>query len=358
MVGSDIKVRMMKEEEKERVSSAMRSSFSKIAYMFFSLSPNVLVGEKNGEIVGAVVLKMFKISATNKGGLIAWIFTVPEVRGLGLGEALAEAGIDFLEEQGCQEIFAAIEGYNASSSKLFASRGFEIISPGQQLRCYGLRIFNLWLKTFHLIDVGHFLWRRPALKKDNPSLQFWGTIAITSLIWLLIIWRNSGEIKLINWLAYSGATIVLFGLRYLFMKLAARQQGLEVRYRAWESGFPLSIVIAAASGGPYLIPGGLYPTKNDWRYKELFPQLLRMALAGILSVLILIVLISLYAYFVTPELSIWFKAILNVGVILLFFDTCLPFFPFNCYNGRRVWEWNKPIWLILTIVVISLMYLH
>lgn len=359
LLDSDIMIRKMEEEDKDQVITAMRRSFSVIARCFFSFSPNVLVGERNGEILGAVVLKTFKISANTKGGLIAWIFTVPEARGLGLGQALTEAGIEFFESVGCQEIFAAVEGYNSSSRKLFASRGFGIISPGRQFSRYGLKTLRLWLQTFHLVDVGHFLWMKPApVKKDNPTLQLGGTIIVTSLIWLLILWRTSGKLNPLSWLAFSLATIVLFGIRYLGMWLAGKHQGLQVRYRAWESGFPVSIIVALLMGGPYLVPGGLYPLGNDWRYRDLFPQLSMMSLSGILSLLMMTTLtaISLNYNLIPRELTIWFNALLNVGLPLLFFDTCLPFFPFSCFNGRRVWEWNKLVWLILSLVVVSMLY--
>lgn len=359
LLDSDIMIRKMEEEDKDQVITAMRRSFSVIARWFFSFSPNVLVGERNGEILGAVVLKTFKISANTRGGLIAWIFTVPEARGLGLGQALTEAGIEFFENAGCQEIFAAVEGYNSSSRKLFASRGFGIISPGQQFSRYGLKTLRLWLQTFHLVDVGHFLWRKPApVKKDNPTLQLGGTIIATSLIWLLVLWRTSGKLNPLSSIAFSLATIVLFGIRYLGMWLTGKQQGLQVRYRAWESGFPISIVVALFLGGSYLVPGGLYPLGNDWRYRDFFPQLFLMSLSGIFSVLMMTILtaISLNYNLIPRELTIWFNAILKVGLTLLFFDTCLPFFPFSCFNGRRVWEWNKLVWLILSIVVVSLLY--
>lgn len=356
LVDSEVQIRKMKEEEKGEVLAAMRRSFSLLNRLFFSLSPNVLVGERQGEILGGIVLKVFKLPQNRKGGLIAWIFTTPEARGLGLGQRLTEAGIDFFEQQGCQEIFASVEGNNTSSSKLFATRDFGIISPGEQFRRYGLKTLALWFNTAHYFDVGHFLWVKPTpAGKETPFWQFWGTIIVTALIWLLMTWRNP-----LGWLTVTGATIILFGIRYLGMQVAARWQGLPVRYRAWESGFPLSAVIAVVFNGIFLVPGSLYPVGNDWRYKDLFPQLPRIALAGILPVLLITILagISLHFNLLTPGISSWVKGIFKVGHLLLIYDTCLPFFPFNCFNGRKVWEWNKPLWIILTLLILSLFFLY
>ena len=85
---------------------------------------------------------------------------------------MIEAGLNFLEAQGCNELMACVEGYNTSSSKLFATQGFSILSAGEQFRRYGLGALAMWFHTFHYIDVGHFLWERPgASQPDSPGLQ-------------------------------------------------------------------------------------------------------------------------------------------------------------------------------------------
>ena len=358
LINHDIKIRNMKEDEKDKVLTAMNRSFSLIERRSFYFTPNVLIAERDGEILGAIVLKIFEISQNIKEGLISWVFTVPEARGLGLGQTLTEAGIKFLEKQGCKKVFAAVEGNNTSSSKLFASRGFGIISPGQQFRRYGLKVLKFWIKTFHFADLGHFLWMKPAPeKKDSPSLQLLGTIIMTSLIWLLLLFRTEGEINPMSWLALSTATVILFGIRYAAMGLTARLQGLQFRYRAWESGFPLSIAVAAIFGGIFLIPGGIYPSGHNWRYKDLLVKLSKTALCGVLSVLLITVSARLIIYFNTfnQDLNIFFNSILDVGAALLIVDTCFPFL--SSYNGSKIWDWNKLVWIILTIAIISSLYL-
>lgn len=60
---------------------------------------------------------------------------------------------------------------------------------------------------------------------------------------------------------------------------------------------------------------------------------------------------------ISPELNVFLNAVLVIGKALLLFDTCLPFFHFKCYNGRKVWDWNKAIWGILAILVLALFFL-
>lgn len=176
---SDVNIRLMRNNDRLTVRSIVRRTFSPIEQYFFAWTPYVLVVEGDGQLLGAIVLKIFALPHHRKGGAIAWLATVPEVRGWGLGQSLVEAGLDFLENQGCNEILASVEGFNTSSSKLFATRGFAILSPIAQFRRYGLATFAVWGRISHYSEQGYFLWVRPApVESDSPLLQWWGTIAM------------------------------------------------------------------------------------------------------------------------------------------------------------------------------------
>jgi GNAT superfamily N-acetyltransferase len=214
----DIHIRPMIAEEKQAVGAIMRSSFELTQQLFFSWSKDVRVAEQGGTILGAIVLKMFPLPAGRKGGLIAWVFTAPEARGTGAGQRLIEAGLNSLKEQGCNELMACVEGYNTSSSKLFATRGFSILSAGEQFRRYGLGALAMWFHTFHYIDVGHFLWVRPATTQpDSPGLQWWGNWLANVLIFLLALWRRDGfgQLSLSSLVEIPLLLVIILGLRTL-----------------------------------------------------------------------------------------------------------------------------------------------
>ncbi|MBN1316099.1 MAG: GNAT family N-acetyltransferase, partial [Anaerolineales bacterium] len=144
MTHPSILIRPMQAGEKPAVRKIMQQAFPLVLQWFFSWTPNVLVAERDGELLGAVVFKLFSLPGKREGGLIDWVFTAPEVRGLGLGQRLVEAALEFFDEQGCDEVMACVEGYNTSSSKIFARRGFSILSPGEQFRRYGWSILLVW----------------------------------------------------------------------------------------------------------------------------------------------------------------------------------------------------------------------
>lgn len=357
---SDVNIRPMRHDERSNVRAIMNRSFQLIERYFFEWTPNVLVAEQDGQLLGAIMLKLFTLPHNRQGGSISWLFIAPEARGRKLGQCLVEAGLNFLDHQGCDEILTSVEGFNTSSSKLFATRGFGILSPAAQFQRYGLATFAVWAKLFHYFETGYFLWARPAPQKtDSAILQWWGTIAANSALGFLMLWRlgSTSTIDPVMWLMLPIILTVLFGLRYLGMVLMALQQGLKVRFRAWESGFPLSIAIALAFGGAmYPMPGGVYPTTNQWRYRDWLPKLGRISLAGTLPVLILIwgVWAVLQQDISSPTLRAGLDVTLWLGKPLILFDIALPFFPFTCFNGRRLWDWNKIIWAPLAAATIAI----
>ncbi len=357
----EIRIRPMRAEEKREVGAIMRRSFAPTQQWFFSWSPDVLVAEQDGKLLGAVVLKMFALPRGRKGGLIAWVFTAPEARGTGAGQRLIEAALTFLEEQGCDELMACVEGYNPSSSKLFATRGFSILSPGEQFRRYGLGTLAMWLHTFHFIDVGHFLWVRPAASQpDSPAMQWWGNWLTNVLIYFLALGRQSGFGQLsLSTVAQIPLLLALFlGIRTLAMQWMARRQKMSVRYRAWESGFPLNLSLALAFGVQYPVPGSLYPTSERWRYRDLLPKLGPVALSGVLPALALTWGAWALSQFgaLGPGASQWTASTMTMGLFLLLFDVVLVFFPFVSFNGRRIWDWNKLLWAFLALATVLLFF--
>lgn len=94
----------MRLEEKKVVHNIMSCSFPLVQRWFFSFTPHVLVAEQNGQLLGATVLKLIPLPGNRKGGLIYWIFTAPEARGMGAGQRLIESALHFFEDKGCDEI--------------------------------------------------------------------------------------------------------------------------------------------------------------------------------------------------------------------------------------------------------------
>lgn len=368
MSSSPIVVRPMRQEEKSRVGKIMRRAFSLPASLFFSWSGYVLVAEQGRELLGGVVLQTFPLPGGRQGGEVAWIFTDPDARGMGAGQALVEAGLSYLVAQGCDEILACVEGNNSSSAKLFATRGFSILSPGEQFRRYGLRTFLVWLRAVHFSDIGHFLWGRPAEPDpDRPLLQWWGGLLLNVLFAWLALWRRNlsgadpgavgpGAVGPGALGAIAASLLVLLGARHLAMLAVASLQGLRVRYRVWESAFPTTAIVGLVFGEFFPAPGGLYPRGHDWRYRDVLPRLGPIGLAGSVTVLLLtwgVWALREFAGFAGP-VPAWLDTFLLVAVPLALLDTVFAFFPFTGFNGRRLWDWSRPLWALLSAAAAAL----
>jgi len=364
-----ISVRRMGANDEEAVKALAGRAFSPLESLSFPRSPDAIIAERGGELLGSVVLETFGLPGggrdeDRRGGVMLWLMVDPGARGLGVGGHLVDAALGSFEERGCQEVFACVEGYNSSSANLFAARGFTMLSLGEQLRRYGLLgTLLLWLRTSRLGgDVGHFLWARPGqLKPDDPALQWWTGVFAGVLVLLLAAWRGGWLGGFGFWATILGVAVIvvaLCGLREGAMRLAARLQGLEVRHRAWESAFPLSIAVALAFGAFLPVLGSIYPRQRTWRYRDLLPKLGPMAFAGASAVLLFAWAAWALAQFGGPSsgAAVWLRAAHTAGLMVAVFDVLLPFSLFSSFDGRRVWDWNRQAWGALAVAVLGLFF--
>ena len=78
----------MQTDEKRTIYQIMKHSFPVVQRWFFSWTPHVLVAERDGQLLGATVLKLIPLPHNRQGGLIYWVFTTQEIRGLKGGSGL------------------------------------------------------------------------------------------------------------------------------------------------------------------------------------------------------------------------------------------------------------------------------
>lgn len=356
----EMRVRPMRDEERPAVGRVMRSAFPPTEWVFFSCTEDTLVAERDGRIVGGAVLDTYPLPGGRTGGFIVWLFVAPEAQGLGIGQRLTEAALDLFEARGCDEVAACVEGYNTSSSKLFATRGFGILSPGEQLRRYGLTTPVVWWRMNHIFDIGHFVWARPCgVSTPHPAWQWAAAAVLGAAVQGLALWRQTGfgRVGAATWAAMLTVPVV-FGLRHLGMWLAARRQGIRTEYRMWESGVGLGLLLGLAFGQWYPAPGSLYPAGDRWTYREVLPRLAPVALAGALPMVVLAWVAWWAAGWagLPPALAPWALGLRWVAGSMALFDTVMAFFPFVSLNGRRLWDWNRWVWLAVAAPAAALQF--
>ena len=360
---ADLQVRPMAPDEGRTVGAVMRRSFGGLAGLLFGLGKANFVATVDGRIVGAVVAGAFRIDARRRGGVVKWVFTLPEARGHGVASALVDRALAWFESQGVTDAFAIIEGHNAGSSNRFARHGFELLGFDAQVRRYGLGLARVWWHANHLADVGHFLWARSGASTapaggDTPRASGPGLGAFAigfvlhALVALLMLARlgdlgDAGEVGRVLF----GLSAVLI-VRTAAQALAGRAAGLELRYRPWETGLLLAGAIAAAFGGPMVAPGGMYPRARAWSPRTHAAALAGVAFAGVGAVL----LVGWAAWFAAgvPSLAGTAGPVLAYACILLLLDVMLPFFPMTAYAGRRMLEASRWGWAAMAAATMGL----
>lgn len=356
----DVMIRQMRRDEKKEVRRVMKRAFPFFMRLFYSLSKETFVAEKNGELLGGVVTKRFKLSSGKMGGYVAFIFTAPEAQGLGVGQALLDHALEYLQEQGCDEIFASVEGSNTSSSKMFLTRGFTLASAGFLIRRYRFKLAKIFWYTFHTFDLGHFLWIKTFDEyleeyREHPLLQWSVNLALNTLFWT-VAFALQGSVAPEGTTAIWTTVLISLGLllavRDLSTLAVSRILKLPLQYRLWETGLILSAGIALIFRGQFISAGSFYPTRKEWRYKDERPRLGKIALVSNLTTLVLLYGLLAMRYFLPlpRPLSFPIGMTLLAGSVLIVFDMLLPIFPFSPSNAGRIFKWSKPVWVLSALL--------
>lgn len=365
---NDLHVRPLAPGEAPALAAVMRRSFGGIAGMMFSAGQAAFVAELGGHMVGGVTLAAFPIDTARRGGVVKWVFTLPEARGQGVASALIDRALAWFREQGVTDAFACIEGHNAGSANRFAGRGFEPLGFAEQVRRYGAGLARVWWRANHVADVGHFLWAL-RLGGDDPEAEttqtagdgapatfgFGGlavTIVLHALFGMAMLARLGRDVDPLAAAQVALGVAMVIGARTVAMAVAARAVGLQVQYRPWETGMTLTVAISLLFGGTFVAPGGLYPRERIWSLRALGPRLAWVAAAGTVAVLALGWVAQLAtAWTASPDVA---APVLFYARFLLLFDVLLPVFPFTAFAGRRVLEASRLAWVALAVGTVGL----
>lgn len=349
-----INIRRMKQQEKKKVREIMKKSFPFLARIFFTISPHTFVAEKEGELLGGVVLKLFPLKE-GQGGLISWIFIHPKAQKKGIGQSLLDYALDFFLSEGVIRSFACIEGYNSSSQNLFQGRGFSRFPPLEMIKTFGLQTPLIWYHCQHMMDIGHFLWVKPDRPGDREgqTVEWWGSLCFNSLILLLALGRL-GNLQLQHLYQVPLAFLLFLSVRDGAMLLVGKKYGIPLQYRSWESGFFLTGGLALALGGFFPVPGSRYPKEPTWKYREYLPFIGYMGLSGSLAVILTTIALGLVQKSTQLPLRIQdgMAVFFFIGQWFAIMDTLPILFPLSSFNGRRVWDLNRVLWGLLVLLVI------
>jgi Zn-dependent protease len=183
-------------------------------------------------------------------------------------------------------------------------------------------------------------------------------LAISYAFAILLLWSRSGikptGYELINGifnpLVISLSTVgVSFIVHEMSHKLVAQRFGSWAEFRMSLPMLLLMLFLVLEFGILFAAPGAVMIYGGSVGRKENG----RISLAGPLSNLLL----GLAFFTLLSEQGILFE-IGRYGVIINITLALFNMIPFGIFDGRKVWDWNKPVYIVMVVAILLLLLLY
>lgn len=361
---------MLPEEEKE-VRGLFSRSLGIIDRVVFNLSfsealkssrenrGTTLVAEYDGKIVGSFSLRIQLISK-KKVGFIDAIVVDRTLRGKNISKSLLDRALIYFKGQRCDTVYATADRYNSPSWNLFNHRGFFVYEFWEQLRDYGLNFIRLWNSEFYIVGFGTFFLKKDCgeekLSKNIERGQvshFLASWLIMAFIWCTLVIRN-------NWPLILVPSVIFIVFSSIFAHefshaFVAKLYGLSTTFRAWDSGLTFGLLMAIL-GTFFPAYGSTYIKQTDWRYNFRIRQ---MGLIYAVGPIISLILAALFLLFSMSSIDKLLASTIRVGYSINIAFTIFNLLPIKsaggfAWDGRKVYDWSKIIWLLLVIGTASM----
>ena len=361
---AEVTVREILPDEERAVRDFLERNLNPIDGLFFSLGfgdalrsarkqlGTSLVAECEGRIVGSFSLKIV-VYGSRRIGLIDAIVTDKRLRGRGIGKALLDYALVWLDKKNCEIVCATVDRFNSPSWNLFIHNGFSPYALMRQLRDLGLNFIRLWVTEFYILGGGTFFLKKigdgdPLLKGAGESWHFLAAWFGFALMLCVNAFRQGAPLIVPFALGVAGLSIFAheFGHR-----LAARRLGLATTFRIWDSGILFGSFLTAL-GALYPSYGSTYVKQVDWRYdpKRKETGLIYAAGPAVSLVLAALLWVSL------PHLPNEWATFGRLGFVANYVMVLFNLIPIRAaggfaWDGGKIYSWNKIAWALLVVVL-------
>ena len=356
----------MRPDEKAAVEKLFARSLGIVDKVVFGLSfeeaqksakkqeGGTLVTEFNSDIVGTVSIRIQNIKRKTIGFVDA-LATDKNHRGMGIGTSLVENAVSRLEERGCTVIYATADRYNSPSWNTFVHRGFSVYEIPYQIRDYSLSFLRLWLVEFHFIGFGtFFLKKSQRIEEISEIKEAWHMMAailgVSAALCIQPLIR--GAPLMLFLLLFAVVAISILG-HELTQKVVFRRLGHGAAFKAWGSGILLNLLFGIG-GGFFPAYGSTYVKQVDNSYKPKDKAAIAFAVGPLISLILAFLFWGLSTLMVN-ELLLSARAgyILNL-VIAVFNLVPLQAAGGFVWDGKKILNWNRNVWLLLCVVTATL----
>lgn len=342
----NIIIRKMLNDERRFVWELGKSSFGLVEGLAFKKPKDAFLAIVDGHIVGMASYRIFPVKNSQKVGYLETAYVKKGYEGKGIGSKLYEKVTVFLKEQGCKTVTATVKDDNVASWKLFENNGYNIMSFTQMLKNYGLiGTIQLWIYSTLFIASGFHLWSTSE-QKSSSSIKQLGTYMVLNLLILfpVLLFNN-----FIDFTIKVGALFSLLIISLIGGMVATLVLPEKWTFTVTRGGLLISLLVTVL-GGVWPIIGRFYPKK----YKQTAVFKHNMAIEGLFEWLGLLCFVLWMIMF--GNQSVFCDYIVSFGKNLLILHS-IPFYPFECFGGKRIWDCSKILSIVTIVISIGVLYM-
>lgn len=342
-----ITIREMRKEEAALAWKTGRPSFSLFEGLVLQKPKQAFLAVLDDQIVGMASYRIVLAKNNQKIGYLETGYVKKGYEGKGIGSELYQQVTVHLKEQGCETVTAIVKDDNVASWKLVENNGYHIVGFLQMLQGYGLAgSIRLWLKSALAFATGFHLWSTIPFKSSTSSGQI-GVFAFLNLLILLPLFVSNGNLT--DFGMGIGATALLLTAALIGGLISTLFSQEKWYFRVARGGLLVSVLVTIL-GGIWPVVGRFYPIE----YKRTPAFRRSMGREGLFEWLAMMLLVG--AAVVLKDQSVIWRSIIPYGTNLLLLHS-LPVYPFECFGGRRIWDYNKGLSAWTIIVSAALIFL-
>lgn len=345
---NQVQVREMARGEEKQVLAIGRRAFDGFERLWISRPRLALVAVVEETIVGAVLYKLQQAGG-KKVGYVDYAFIDPAHDGKGYGGVLYREAVAHLWRLGVDAQTALVKDDNVGSWHLFEKNGFHIASLLELVKCFGLGgALSQYFGSPFCVGVGMRLYLAVG-DGDQQADQRHTTEKGSGLIHLAVFFIVNALLMIIGksiwgsmaWMT-SLALVLTLGITLLGAYLGTRfSTSRKWSFRFNNGGLLICAVISVFSALPMI--GRFYPD----RYEKTKPFHRDMGIVSLLTWgFLLVMTLVCQVLFQNADLP---ANMAMIGSLLLAYH-CLPLYPFESFGGRRVFQWNKPVFGLMVLL--------
>jgi len=344
----DVIIREPQENELNEAVKLAKRIFGLVGNIIISKPEKSLVAMADDKVVGGVFLKS-KSAGSKKFGIVDFIFTDPNFKGHGISGKLLDESCRILWEQDFKGLMAYVQDDNVASWKLFEKHGFVRTSFLQTAKAFGfasaLKAQAIFTSFGFCVGADFYI----ALPEKEETEKY--ERRCNSLAQIVVYLLVSAVLVSLMLIQAAGSPILLVSLAAVLLgSIVVGWVGTALTKRKWhfrltQGGFFLTTIMSIFFFFPMI--ANWYPD-----HYENTPQFKRDLALNSILVWILLLALSASRWFVNGEIL---NGARGVASVLLIFK-CLPFMPMSSHGSGRVFAWNKPVFFMLAIVSVLLVF--